>query len=115
MALNLVTVTATFQSDQTPEGNYTFVPTGMSVDLASHVMIVPMVKQGAIPPNGLLSVPIVASDNFAADVLNWNIRLIVRGAKNVYARYVAINYSNGPTQDLWVILSNAGWTPAVTP
>lgn len=119
-ALNIVTVTASLPADPTtdpatfPQGHYELVPTGMAYDADQHVMIVPVMKQGKFT-DGAISVPLVASDNFAAGVLTWDVHVELRGVENIDVPQVSINYTDGASQDLFTILSSAGWVPPSKP
>ena len=59
--------------------------------------------------------PAIASDNFAAGVLTWDVIINVRGLPTVNMAAVPINFALGANQNIWTILSAAGWAPIVTP
>ena len=116
---NLVTVTVAAQGSpadtEAPEGNFVFVPNGTQwPGTPGSVPIDPRIQQGTLS-NGTASVQLVASDNFAAGVLNWDIVINIRGMETVHASGVAINYATGPAQSVWDILAAAGWVPVSQP
>lgn len=105
-----------------PEGNYVFTPSGVMWPDTSSNPIVPMVVHGqmianptANPPNCLATVELVASDNFAASVLTWDVIINVRGMPTINVPNVPVNFSNGANQNIWTILQAAGWSPLSEP
>ena len=105
-----------------PEGNYVFTPSGLEWPDTSSNPIVPMVIHAPLTPNPLASPPnasatfaIVASDNFAAGILTWDVIINVRGLPTVNVPNVPINFANGANQNIWTVLQAAGWTPVTEP
>jgi hypothetical protein len=64
----------------------------------------------AAPNSGI---PLLASDNFGANEMNWSFKVIIQGAPNVIASNIPVNYALGASQGLFAILEAAGWTPTV--
>ncbi len=113
--LNVVTVTIAAQGSPVdpvpPEGNFIFSPNGeMWPGTAGSLPVVPDIQHGFLV-NGTASVQLVASDNFAVNVLNWDVIVNIRGLPTVNVSGVPVNYATGPTQSVWDILSAFGWTP----
>ena len=105
-ALNVVTVTIAAQASPVdavpPEGNFVFSPNGeMWPATAGSVPIIPEVQHGTLV-NGTASVQLVASDNFAAGVLNWDVIINIRGLPTINAT-VPVNFASGPAQSIWDI------------
>jgi hypothetical protein len=112
MSLNLVTVTISATPspvDEDPvEGHATFIPDGTRWGAGDPV--VPEL-QHVVLSNSTASVTLVASDNFAAGVLNWDININIRGLPTVNVGGVPVNFASGATQDVWAILQTFGWIP----
>lgn len=127
MSVNIVNVTVA--ADVSPadpsnvfaEGNVVAVPSGTEWPDTSNNPIVPMVVHGtlgdglngAVP--GQCIIKLVASDSFAAGVLNWDFIINIRQLPTVNFANVPVNFANGANQNVWTILSAAGWTPAPQP
>jgi hypothetical protein len=83
--------------------------------------IVPMVVQGTLGDglNGATAgeciIQLVASDSFAAGILNWDFIINLRGFPTVSVQGCAVDYSNGASQNIWNILTAAGWAPVSMP
>ena len=107
-----VTVTADVSpADGSPaEGNVVAVPNGTQWPDLSGNPSVPMVVHGTLAA-GTCTLVLVASDNFSAGVLTWDIIINIRGLKTVNVQAVPVNFASGATQSVWTILSAAGWTP----
>lgn len=116
MSLNTVTVTIAAQagpSDTPPEGNFIFSPNGtMWPTSAGQLPIVPYIQHGTLV-NGTGSVVLVASDNFSANVLNWDVIINIRDLPTVNVAALPILFSLGATQSIWDILIANGWAPTV--
>ncbi len=116
MSLNTVTVTVAAQagpSDTAPEGNFVFSPNGtMWPTSAGQLPIVPYIQHGSLV-NGTASVVLVASDNFAANVLNWDVIINIRGLPTVVVSALPVLFSLGASQSIWDILVANAWTPTV--
>jgi hypothetical protein len=113
MSLNLVTVTITVQTAPTdtvpPEGNFVFSPNGVLwPGTAGSFPIAPQIQHGFLT-SGTASVSLVASDNFAAGVLNWDVIINVRGMPTINAPALVINHATGTTQSVWDILNSNGY------
>lgn len=125
MAVNVVNVT--IAADNSPadlasaEGNAVAVPSGVEWPDTNNNPIVPMVVHGTLGDglNGATAgeciLKLVASDNFAAGVLNWDFIINIRGLPTVNVAGVAVNFASGATQSVWSILSAAGWVPVTQP
>jgi len=113
-ALNVVTVTVGTvgsPSDASlPEGNFVFVPSGLQWPAAGNVPVVPMVVTGTLTL-GTGTAALVASDNFPAGVLTWNVVINIRGLPTIHANDLAVNFSVGPAQNVFDILTLNGWLP----
>lgn len=118
MSLNVVNVT--FAADVSPadiataEGNVIAIPSGAEWPDASNNPIVPAVVHGTLVA-GTCVLQLVASDNFSAGVLTWDIIVNIRGLPTVNVASVPVNFSSGANQNGWTILSAAGWTPQSQP
>ena len=113
MSLNLVTVTITVSGAPTdtvsPEGVFVFSPNGVLwPGTAGSFPIDPEVQHGFLTA-GTASVQLVASDNFAAGVLNWDVIINIRGMPTVNAPALIVDYATGSTQSIWDILSSNGF------
>jgi hypothetical protein len=103
------------------EGNVVAVPSGVMWPDTNNVPIVPMVVHGTLGDglNGATAgeciIQLVASDNFAAGVLNWDIIINIRGLPTVNVASVPVNFASGANQSVWSILSAAGWSPVSQP
>lgn len=126
MTVNVVNVT--IQADGAPgdllppEGNYVFTPSGVEWPDSGANPIVPEVIHGSLvgntgvnPPIAIATVELVASDNFSAGTLLWDVIINLRGLPTVNVADVAVNFSQGATQNVWTILQAAGWTPVEQP
>lgn len=96
------------------EGNVVAVPSGAMWPDTNNVPIVPMVVHGTLV-SGTCTLGLVASDNFAAGVLTWDIIINIRGLPTVNVASCVINFASGATQSVWTILTAAGWTPPSVP
>lgn len=115
MSLNTVTVTVAAQGGpndaSTPEGNFVFSPNGTMWPATNGALpIDPAVQTGTLT-NGTASVVLVASDNFSAGVLNWDVIINIRGLPTVNFPGLPIMYATGANQSIWDILQYNGWTP----
>lgn len=134
MALpNYVTVSITVQGspvDMTaPEGTFVFSPNGTMWDgTPGDSPIVPSIQQGHLI-SGTGSVQLVASDNWSAGVLNWDVIINVRGMPTINFPTLPIlynipswnpavghvpgfyTYTATPNQSIWDILTTNGWSP----
>lgn len=113
MTTNLVTVTANFGAGAT--GHWLFAASGTLID-DTNVAIVTPVIQGSLLPGGtgLLSAQLLASDNFGAGELLWNIFLSVKGISEIEFQGFTVNFASGASQNLFTILKASGWTPLPT-
>lgn len=127
MAVNVVSVTVAADvspvdpSNVTAEGNVIAVPSGVEWPDTSNNPIVPMVVHGTLGDllNGGVAgqciIKLVASDNFAAGVLTWDFIINIRGLPTVNVPAVPVNFASGASQNVWTILSAAGWVPQMQP
>lgn len=109
-------------------GNFEFVAAGTLMDSAAIAIVYPFIS-GQLDSLGSLSVPagspgsagtggpgtgvsLLASDNFGAGELQYNIKVIVQGLPSVNAFGIPVNFSNGASQGLFTLLEAAGWTAA---
>ncbi len=118
MPLNSVTVTASwlatgFATGQYPEGNYQFTASGTLMDSSSIALVFPVFRGVLI--NGAFSQALLASDNFTAGFLTWDVLIRVQGMEVIDFRNFAINYSAGASQGLFGILQTAGWVAPSEP
>lgn len=117
MSLSLVTVTiaATVSPTDTTqaEGNGVFVPSGVQWPAPGNVPIVPRIVPFTLT-NGSATVQLVASDNFAIGVLTWNVIINIRGLPTINVPDVPVNFATGASQNVFDILTAAGWTPTST-
>ena len=114
MSANLVTVTIAVSAapnDTMPsEGNFVFSPNGILwPGTPGSLPVVPMIQQGHLV-NSTASVQLLASDNFSAGVLGWDIIINIRGMPTINCPGVVINFATGPTQSVWDILNAFGYT-----
>ena len=118
MTVNVVNVTVAADASPvdaaTAEGNVVAVPSGAMWPDGNNVPIVPEVVHGTLVA-GTCTLQLVASDNFAAGVLSWDIIINIRGLPTVNVAGCVINFANGATQSVWTILTAAGWTPPSVP
>lgn len=118
MTYNTVSVTVAASkspADAEPaEGNILAAPDGVMWPDTSGNPIVPDVVHAYLQ-NGTCTFSLVASDNFAAGVLGWSFIINIRGLPTVNVANVPVNFSSGASQNLWTILSAAGWTPIGQP
>src|SRR5215469_12490791 len=120
MSLNVVNVVVAAdnspadQSGTFAEGNVVAIPSGTEWPDTSGNPIVPAVVHGFLA-SGTCTIELVASDNFSAGVLLWDFIINIRGLPTVNVSDVAVNFSGGATQNVWTILSAAGWTPTPSP
>lgn len=105
-----------------PEGNYVFSPSGVLWPDTSGNAVAPQLQHGVLMPNTAVSPPVatasvqlVASDNFTAGVLTWDVIINVRGMPTVNVQAVPVNFASGANQNIWTILQAAGWTPVQVP
>jgi hypothetical protein len=118
MTVNVVTVTVTADASPsdvaTAEGNVVAVPSGAMWPDVSNNPIVPAVIHAQLVA-GTCSLSLVASDNFAAGVLTWDLIINIRGLPTVNVPSCTVAFTNGATQSVWTILQAAGWTPLSVP
>jgi hypothetical protein len=119
MALNLVTVTVAAQGSPIdaapPEGHFVFVPNGTMWPLApGSLPIVPDIQQAPLVL-GTASVQLVASDNFALGILNWDVIINIAGLPTVSYSGFPVLFASGASQSVWDILTVNGWIPVVQP
>ena len=119
MAVNLVNVVVAADpspvDNPTPaEGNVIAAPSGTQWPDTSGNPIVPMVIHGYLT-NSTVTIQLVASDNFAAGVLTWDFIINIRGLPTISVANVPVNFALGATQNVWTILSAAGWVPQPMP
>lgn len=124
MTVNMVTVTIEVDGSPAdvagPEGNYVFSPSGVMWPDTSGAPIAPMLQHGSLTTDntaktGTATVQLVASDNYSAGVLAWDVIVNVRDLPTVNVPNVPVNFAAGATQTLWSILAAAGWTPTTMP
>ena len=125
--MTFTTVLVTVAADVSPadpvaaEGNVIAVPSGVMWPDTSDNPIVPMVVHGNLGDGnngggaGETIIELVASDNFTAGVLTWDLIINIRGLPTVNVPGVPVNYSNGARQNVWPILAATGWTPPIQP
>jgi len=119
MPLNFVTVTATW-SDQGAvpkyaEGNYMFIAAGTLMDSSAVAIVIPVIQGQLAASTPSLSVSLLASDNFAAGQLTWDMHVAVKGIAAISVQNVVVNFSGGASQGLFTVLTAAGWTPTPNP
>lgn len=119
MSLNLVTVTIAVQGSPTdtsqPEGNFVCSPNGLLwPGTPGSLPITPEIQQGFLVL-GTASVQLVASDNFAVGVLNWDVIINIRGLPTIHAIALVINYATGSSQSIWDILNSNGYSFTIQP
>jgi hypothetical protein len=104
---NTVTVTAAFGTNG--QGNWLFAASGtlMSDD---HVAIVTPVVNDVLDSDGNLSAVLLASDNYSAGELEWNCFIRVQGLPLIHVVGFPVNYDDGAEQNLFDILTTAGWS-----
>lgn len=119
MPLNTVTVTATWSDHAAvpkyAEGNYMFIAAGTLMDSSSVAIVIPIIQGTLVAATPSLSVVLLASDNFTAGQLTWDIHVTVKGIAAITAQQVPVNFSSGASQGLFSILTTSGWTPGVNP
>ena len=121
--MTTTTVNVVVAADNSPadlahaEGNVVAIPSGTEWPDTSGNPIVPMVVHGTIGDglNGATAgeciIILVASDNYTAGVLAWDLIINIRGFPTINVSDVPVNFSLGATQNVWTILAAAGWTP----
>jgi hypothetical protein len=109
-----VTVAADTSGSSFAEGNVVAIPAGTMWPDTNNVPIVPMVVHGTLA-NGTCTITLVASDNFTAGVLAWDLIINIRGMPTVNVPGCVVNHADGATQSVWGILTAAGWTPLERP
>jgi hypothetical protein len=119
VALNVVTVTVAVSDSPvdavSAEGHYVFVPNGTQWPATIGAFpIVPMIQRGTLVL-GTSSVQLVASDNFAAYVLSWDVIINVRGIPTINVPALPVLFASGATQSIWDILQANGWIPINQP
>jgi hypothetical protein len=119
MTLNLVTVTVAATASpadaSSVEGHYVFVPNGTEwpATLGS-LPIIPEIQTGFLTL-GTSSVQLVASDNFTAGVLNWDVILNIRGMPTINMSALPVLFASGASQSLWDIMIVNGYIPVNQP
>lgn len=108
---NLVTVTADF-GDQA-NGDWLFAASGTLMTSSDMAIVTPVVNN-VLDASGTLTAALLASDNYDADDLNWNCFIRVQGIPVIHVVGFQVNYTDGAQQNLFTILSAAGWTPEAT-
>jgi hypothetical protein len=108
---NIVTVTAAFGASAM--GDYLFAASG-TLMTSSDVAIVTPVVNGVLDANGNLSANLLASDNFSAGDLNWNCFVRIQGLPRIHVVDFPVDFNLGASQNLFTILTAAGWTPEAT-
>ena len=113
MTTNTVTVTAAFGAGA--EGHWLFAASGTLMDDTNVAIVTPVVS-GSLAPGGtgLLSAVLLASDNFGAGELYWNIFMEIRGLSEVNFQDFTLNFALGASQNLFTVLRASGWTPLST-
>jgi hypothetical protein len=102
-------------------GNYSFISAGTLMESSAVAIVTPVIlgqldslgafsSVGAQPNTGIL---ILASDNFAAGELNWDVTVKVQNLPDIIVENVPILFSLGATQGLFSILEATGWTATV--
>jgi hypothetical protein len=119
MTINVVTVvvaaTASPVDVSSAEGHFVFVPNGYMYPMVPGTLpIVPMIQKGTLV-NGTASVQLVASDNFAAQVLAWDVIINIRGLPTINQPDMPVLFAAGATQSVWDILLANGWLPVQQP
>lgn len=117
MTFNMVTINVAANAAPNDvgyvEGNCVFSPNGlMWPTVGGQLPIVPQIQHTAMV-NGLATVQLVASDNFATNVLNWDVIINIRGMPTVVAEALPILFSVGAVQSIWDILIANDWAPAI--
>jgi hypothetical protein len=119
LSLNLVTVTIAAQASpadaSSVEGNFVFVPNGYLYPMSLGTMpVIPAIQEGFLT-SGIGSVQLVASDNFAANVLTWDVIINIRGMLTINVTDVIVLFASGASQSVWDILEINGWIPVQQP
>jgi len=112
----IVSVDASPSDAADAEGNVVAIPSGTMWPDAGNNPIVPMVVHGTLGDSSLntpgeCQIGLVASDNFTSGVLTWDLIINIRGFPTINVPQVPVNFSLGATQNVWTILTAAGWTP----
>ena len=104
MAENYVTVTGTFGDGTNPgEGNYLFNASGSLMDGTATAIVTPVLTD-ELDSAGVLTVDLLASDNYGAGELTWDCNIRVQGIPHITAAGMVVNFADGPTQNLFDIL-----------
>lgn len=119
MTLNTVTVTVAAQGSPAdlvpPEGHYVFVPNGtMWPATAGALPVVPDIQTGVLVL-GTAAAVLVASDNFASGILNWDCIINIQGLPTVNFPGFPVLFALGASQSVWDILAASGWNPVAQP
>jgi hypothetical protein len=121
MSANQVTLNATFVGgpNDKVEGSFAFSPSGSLYDPTSNSYVAAQVQQGLLANPTLgqatLSVTLLASDNYAAGVLTWDVHIRARSIPEIQVANLTVNFAAGATQNLFTVLLANGWTPVVIP
>jgi hypothetical protein len=119
LTTNLVTVNTASPGLQ---GTWLFAATGTLMD-SNYVAIVAPVISGSIDNNGTLQYTntltgvvssgavLLASDNYPEGDLLWNFFGSFQGMSRIHVMGINVNFSAGPSQNLFSILAANGWTP----
>lgn len=124
MTSNLVTVNVTMldSSGNPSQGTWLFAASGTLMD-ANYIAIVAPVVKGSIDAAGHLQFTntstgvvsegavLLASDNYPLGDLSWNFFGRFRDMPAIHVQDMQINFSAGPTQNLFSILAANGWVP----
>lgn len=108
---NSVVVTAAFGA--AGMGDFLFAASGDLITSTDIAIVTPVVN-GVLDATGNLSATLLASDNYGANDLNWNCFVRIQGLSRIYWTDFPVNFSSGASQNLFTILTAAGWVPEVT-
>lgn len=120
MTVNVVTVTVAASNSPVDsaagdftEGNCVFSPNGtLWPTTLGQLPIVPRLQTATLV-SGTASVVLVASDNYATNVLNWDVIINIQGLPTVNVAALPILFSAGATQSIWDILITNDWSPTI--
>jgi hypothetical protein len=110
MTANLVTVTENFGAGT--GADWLFAAGGTLVDDAGTAIVTSLVRGSTMPGGtGLLSAPLLASDNFSTGQLLWTCFIRVQGLPEIEVHDFTVTFALGASQNLFTILRASGWTP----